>query len=106
MCDRSVGGKIDVRCRDDKGEPIKSRNNSILSGDKSYKFNCTASSGAMCQPMIVNRTCPDFAIQVLCTCLPKPSGKNAYYTVCIYACIVNKWILLTKIWSCFFPTIK
>lgn len=62
----------DIRCKDDKGEPLRPNNTYILSGDKTFKFNCgiqlDGRRGVDCYPVTKNVSCPDYAIKLFCSC--------------------------------------
>lgn len=78
MCNRSVGGVIDITCKDDKGEAFRSFNGSKMSGDNNFQFTCSFEKGATCQTMHPNATCADYAIQIRCTCPPQRTRKYGY----------------------------
>lgn len=75
MCNRSLGGIIDIRCKDNKGEPLRSQPFSVLSGDKQFNYTCSPEYGATCQTLSVNASCADFAIKIYCSCPPMPTSK-------------------------------
>lgn len=74
MCNRSLGGIIQIKCRGDKREPIRMRQDSFLSGDKGLNLSCS-DNGATCQILRVNSTCYEFEIWIDCFCPPEPTGR-------------------------------
>lgn len=81
FCPPTVNGQIrSVKCKDNKGEPFHDKYNET-SGDKKYVFSCgylsdSDSWGAVCDTIMANGTCPDYAIQLFCSCA-STTGKLA-----------------------------